>query len=222
MSEWEREQYGGYVIRYHYDSDAMDPRNDYDTFGTMLCSHGRYNLGDNDARDMYVDECDSWAEVAQCILRDNPGAVVIPLHLIDHSGIAMRAGRDFGDCDPGHWDSGQVGFIFATRQQILDNWGGKIVTAKRREEATALLLSIVEEYSSYLEGDVHGYVAETHDGTPIDSCWGFIGSEYVRAEAHAAVDCHLRWLHDELENGKASVDLTEALALAAQLPKAGE
>lgn len=37
-------------IRIEYDDDPMHPRKDMDNLGTMVCWHGRYELGDEQPR----------------------------------------------------------------------------------------------------------------------------------------------------------------------------
>jgi len=79
------------------------------------------------------------------------GYVTMPLYLLDHSGISIST-RDFGD----PWDSGRVGIIYMSREEILDNWGGKILTKKLRQQAKDSMKGSVEEFDQYLTGDVYG------------------------------------------------------------------
>ena len=89
------------------DSDPENPR-DWDNLGTMAAFHQRYRLGDTDHG---IDHRDysSWDEMEAAIIRANPGCVILPLYLYDHSGIRMNTS---GFHCP--WDSGQVGFIFVS------------------------------------------------------------------------------------------------------------
>src|SRR5690606_25538730 len=82
--------------------DAENPR-EWDNLGTMVCSHSRYNLGDEDGQekakalvrshfsDHILDEYDlhNPAEVLLLLLRSNL-VIFLPLYLYDHSGITMR------------------------------------------------------------------------------------------------------------------------------------
>ena len=86
------------------------------------------------------------------------------------------------------WDSGQVGIIYMLREQILKQFGGKLLTKKKREQARDLMQSEVEEYDQYLTGDVYGYVVTDPLGNDVDSCWGFYGLEWARQEATAALE----------------------------------
>jgi hypothetical protein len=113
--------------------------------------------------------------------------IVLPVYLYDHSGLAMRV-ADFGD----RWDSGQVGFIYCTREKALREWGngGLVLSKKRRQQAVTYLTGEIETYHEYLSGQVYGYEIKRKGEGVIDSCWGFYGGvDYVKTEAEAAAAC---------------------------------
>jgi len=148
----------------------------------------------NDALDAVESDMENDAELCRRLFkRDN---IVLPLFLYDHSGISMSTG-DFGD----RWDSGQVGFIYCPMSTARKEWTGTDEEIQAR--AIARMEGEVRVYSSYLEGDVVGFVAEDPDGGEIDSCWGFFPDEregygkrwdYPLGEARAAVD---RWVEQQ-------------------------
>ncbi len=100
------------------------------------------------------------------------GFVILPLYLMDHSGITMSTGA-FG-CP---WDSRQVGWIVCDKETIEREFDGK------RERAEKCLIAEVLTYDQYLTGDVYGFVVEERDGDDgddwdhVDSCYGFYGSD---------------------------------------------
>jgi hypothetical protein len=211
----------GLTIKLIPDQDAENPRGDCN-LGTMVCWHGRYQLGDEQPKDSPEDWLDEMAEKAkpgllarlqkelyaivdysgdkygkaknqynerraQAITKALDAAyLMLPLYLMDHSGISMSTGS-FGD----PWDSGQVGWIWMTRKTAIENWGKAKLTKAVRAQALESLKSEVEVYDQYLTGDVYGYVVEDEDGTDVDSCWGFFGLDYARGEAVNAADSHL-------------------------------
>ena len=130
--------------RIEQDEDARDPRADYDHFGTMACWHGRYSLGDvqpSEDPDEYMAE----------VIKPARG-VYLPLYLYDHSGISMSTSRVWPfDCP---WDSGQVGWIWASRDAILAEYRVKRLNRKTREQVVALLECEVKEYDAYISGQV--------------------------------------------------------------------
>lgn len=107
---------------------------------------------------------------------------MLPLYLYDHSGITMSTSPF--SCP---WDSGQVGFIYATRRAVLKEWNKKRMSPTLNEQATQVLLAEVKEYNQYLTGDVWGYIIEDDAGEQLDSCWGFYGAEYCKQAAEEAL-----------------------------------
>jgi hypothetical protein len=119
-------------------------------------------------------------------------AVVMPLHLIDHSGISMSA-SDFGD----PWDSGQVGWIYAHKPEIRKWFMKKQVTKQLIEKTRECLKIEVDEYDHYLTGGYWGYVIKK-DGEEVDSCWGFY--EDIHKTLKSELPSQYHTLIDELED----------------------
>lgn len=165
-------KHNGYTVRIERDEDPMNPRREFDNLGTMVCFHGRYDLGDK--HDFSMDEAREIAE--------SKDVITLPLFLYDHSGITISTSPF--SCP---WDSGQVGFIFIEKDKVRDEYGWKVITKKRRAQIEKYLTGEVEEYDKYLTGDVYGYIIEDPDGEVIESVWGFFGYDYVVQEAKAAV-----------------------------------
>lgn len=114
-----------------------------------------------------------------CVLLQQSGEVaLLPLYLYDHSGITMSTGS-FGD----PWDSGQVGWIYMTKEIFLAETGWGEALWPRR--AIEMMQGAVETYDQYLTGDVYGFTVFENTGTDADpvweetdeSCWGFYGSD---------------------------------------------
>lgn len=153
-----------------HDSSPDSPRN-WDNLGTMICFHRRYDLGDN--HNYNSDDYSGWEEMKKAIIKEENPAVILPLYMYDHSGITIRT-TPFS-C---RWDSGQIGFILVSKKKALEEFGGKIVTAKLKERIEKILEGEVETYSQYVEGDVYGFQIVDEDDNHIDSCYGFYGSDH--------------------------------------------
>lgn len=108
---------------------------------------------------------------------ESAGYVILPLYLYDHGGITISTGSF--SCP---WDSGQVGYIYLTPQTIADEWQGD------RDKAESYLRGEVETYDQYLTGDVYGFIIEDDEGDTLESCWGFFGADYCKAEAIAMAE----------------------------------
>ena len=217
-------EHKGLKIRIEQDQDAESSRENQDNFGTMVCFHSQYNLGDVQGRKSYGsgedfiralasdhadDIQDKTLEECQSIIDDH--FVMLPLFLYDHSGITMS-------CHPFscRWDSGQVGWIYVSNKDAMENWPRKSMGAKVsykdgkpaktvRQRAIDLLEAEVKEYDQFLTGDVWGYIVE--DGEPDqDSCCGFYGYDYCVEQAKEAAN-HIveRRRKSKLEKAKAFI-----------------
>jgi len=178
----------GNVLKIYADENAESPR-DWDNLNTMVCFHNRYNLGDKPEKHGYrKGDYGSWEELAQAIIKQENPVVILPLYLYDHSGLRMKVGSFSGLLPAFHaeFDSGQVGFIFASRKAVLDNWSIKRVSPKRKEQVEKMLREQVEEYDQYLRGDVYGFrvvkpvkceECGNEEEEVVESCWGFYGDD---------------------------------------------
>ncbi len=230
-----------YLLQVMYDTEPLNPREDYDNFGHMMCWHRRYNLGDENRfenpgdfllnlvkrtaseyaiirharfgksdtiRLSYDKSAHGWSiecydgyfkkwyqedfvegrledktrEVADILIQVMSNSdllklasaenVILPLNLYDHSGLRMSADSFIGKVQHAEWDSGQVGWIYATASEIRAEYGN--VSAENVERARQRLLSEVQDYDYYLSGQCYGYCLY-ENGEETDSCWGFLG-----------------------------------------------
>ncbi len=174
----------GYRVEIQHDEDAGSPRTDFDNLSTMICFHKRYQLGDQGHGFKHGDYND-WDEVEQAIIREHNPAVILPLYLMDHSGLSI-ATTPFG-CP---WDSGQVGFVFVPKEKVYEEFGVKRITSKLRDKVEAILLGEVSTYDDFLNGFVYGYTV-THKASEEEagSCWGYYGMDHERSGlAESALD----------------------------------
>jgi len=196
-------EYKGYTINIKQDENTESPR-EWDNLGKMLCFHNRYTLGDESLKEYYsykkdckiknlTDECNGWDEVEEVLKKEFQAVVVMPLWLYDHSGLSMKTCRHGQHSS---WDCGQVGFIYATRKDILKEYGVKKITKKIIEKVENILMSEVETYSQYLNGEVYGYNIEDKEGNFLDSCYRFFGWDFkengLLSEARIAIDYDIR------------------------------
>jgi hypothetical protein len=172
---------GAYVLEIHQDDCSGDSSRDWDNLGLMVCFHRGYNLGDKHDFATPDDFKRAFSE---------EGGVALPLYLIDHSGISMNT-SGFGHCDPGGWDSGQVGYIWCSATRIREEYHVQRITKRTREKVREVLRDEVETYDQYLTGDVYGFILRKepepakceccdrkYDLEEVDSCWGFYGRDW--------------------------------------------
>jgi hypothetical protein len=172
------------------DHDPTSPR-EWDNVGKMVCWHRRYNLGDEQPKNIGPDEflLSLMRDREQRLFyKDVPDDIaeehvqkylekhyyILPLYLYDHSGITMRC-EPFG-C---RWDSGQVGWIYCSKEDA---------EKECLPDPEACLEAEVAVYDQYLRGDVYGYEILDEDGECLDSCWGFFGLDSCVEEAKSALE----------------------------------
>ena len=163
-------------VRIMPDEDPQNPRED-ENLGRMICAHKRYRLGDEQ-----VDSstCSGWDEVSAKIEKEHPGAVLLPLYLLDHSGLILRT-HAFND----PWDSGLVGFAYMAQETIDADCPPGI---DPKEWAVKVLEAEVQEYSSFLEGAICGWIIAGPSGLVLDSQWGYCDADLCRTEARRAAE----------------------------------
>lgn len=141
--------------------------------------------------------CEGMGEVVvdpATYFRERHGArVVIPLFVLDHSGITIRGGKPAVSRPLGHedvrstgrfvsdgagWDTSFVGFTFDTPKGVHDCMGDDATD----EQIIAALESEIEDYASYLEGDVTYYRVSDPETGYRDDCGGFVGAHGKHTE----------------------------------------
>lgn len=189
-------EFNGLTINVAYDSNPGSPRED-DNLGTMLCMHRRYTLGDENALDTLREAVrDSsayrpgWEDTfdfddggALAHLAENRcGFVVLPIYMYDHSGITINT---TGFSCP--WDSGQLGIIFVSADDIRAEYSVKRISKQLRERVTGYLRAEVATYDQFLRGEVWGWFIEDSEELYIDSCWGYYDLKSVEADVKEAI-----------------------------------
>ena len=137
--------------------------------------------------------CEGWGyntvstrEDLEKVLREEHNIVgpIFNVGMLDHSGVSYYIGGGAHWSDPGGWDSGTCGVIFTTRE-LLNETQGEGVTPSD-EQLAEWLKGEIEEYSKWANGEVYGYVIKDPNGDEVDSCWGFLGWEWVNEAAKEA------------------------------------
>lgn len=168
-------------LRIFQDECPESPR-EWSTMAKMFCFHKRYSLGDD--HEYNTDDFSNWSEFKNQIEKDYDVAIILPLYMYDHSGVTIST-QPFS-CQ---WDSGQVGWVFITKDTIREEYSVKHVTKSSLQKALTYLLGEVEVYDQYLTGEVYSFnlvevetckhCGEKHENS-IDSCGGFFGSDFAK------------------------------------------
>lgn len=163
---------------------CLNPREDFDNLGTMICFSRNHNIGDgheyNDTEDFWMDlafdycynsdtlEEKSIEELQKIVLKH---IVILPIYIYDHSGITIST-SSFG-CS---WDSGLVGYIYVTKEKVRKEFGVKRISSKFKEKILTYLKNEVDTYDYFLRGEVCSYeIADIKSNEILDSCNSFFG-----------------------------------------------
>jgi len=207
----EQETYKGFQIKIYPELDCIESPRDWDNLGTMVCFHKRYVLGDK--HNLRAEDFSGWSEIEEYLEKEEDAAITLPLYLYDHSGITMRT-HPFS-CP---WDSGQVGFIYVTKDKVQEEYGVKRISKKLRQRVEGYLENEVKTYDRYLTGQVYGYTIEDADGNDIDSCWGFYEepSDIIK-ECESIVDRYIEAEHKNRHYPKVEVFVTKGNKFRARI-----
>lgn len=194
-------------LTYHVspDTDAENPR-EWDRLGTMLFSHRRHtNLGDEKPwwweqldqhgycpvptydpsyrewveKEVFPQSWDEREELLRRFLKQDGEeiAVLLNVYMYEHSGRVLRA-SPFGD----RWDSGQLGFFYATKSEIRAHYKVKNVTAALMRLVEGRMKADLETYNAWIEGDVWCY--HIYDGNEfLESGCNYYGQDQCKQEA---------------------------------------
>jgi len=212
------------VISYD-DSVTENPRNDYE-HSSMLFIAGSRNCtdideissknpvyiwqrgkefsveepGDDPDNEEYWEEVSivktsdfsSWDELEEAVKALYPECLLLSVYKYEHSGVCYNT---TGFSCP--WDSGQVGYIFVTKETIQEEWDGD------REKAEKCLVGEIKEFSGWANGEIYcfyiyvrpeSYVAsdnEDDDDTDwelFDCCGGYYDLDYCKDTVTAIID----------------------------------
>ena len=146
--ELEKIEVEGWRVVFDLEEWPQNPR-DWDNVGVFITWQGHYISPDKN--EFYTpDDFLQWWSI------NGEGGVMLPVFFIDHSSIGYST-RDYLNS----WDSGQVGFIYATAEKIEAE---KLLL----EKVQGYLTNEVEAYSAYSNGDVFGYRVQKLK--PVCSC----------------------------------------------------
>lgn len=198
-------------VRIETDHDPLDPREDDEgIMGSIIATGRRSHLGDHDAlvnlreaiNTAFPDASENMdletpQELYQALDKLDPDEEVIfhlPVYCYEHSGIALNT---TGFSCP--WDSGQIGFVWATRQRVESLTGQTGTTEELRTLAHNDMRNEIETLSQYVSDEVYRFICETYIGPEgddkdiddednweeEDSCSGFFGMDLEKNDLYS-------------------------------------
>jgi hypothetical protein len=145
---------------------------DPEEFLTDLLLQALDNGDDEKATELYESltaETDSTDYGVVCDYLVDRGYILKQVYLLDHSGIRLST-ASFND----PWDSGRVGWIYASPEMIRKNYSVEVITEKTIADAISEMDAEINVLDDYVAGNTYGF--QLYEGeNEIDSCYGFIG-----------------------------------------------
>lgn len=170
-------EYRGYTIEVTPTADPREPFEDMGRLGTFAF-FDRSGAYKNEGLFAQTDFGD-WDQM-QAYIEGKRGlrAICLPVYIYRHGADAIST-TPF-TCT---WDSGQLGFTFATKEAIRDWFGWKYVTGERVEKARKVLQSEIELMNKYIRGEVYDWTIHNSLGGFEDSCGEYYSEEEAVSSA---------------------------------------
>ena len=138
----------------------VNPRDFASEESVMLCLHSRHTLGDRQSFDYLKssEDVSGWETMKEVIMKDETPVSILPLFLLDHSGLTISTSPF--SCP---WDSGQIGFIYSDSlcEEELEHQ--------------------VQDYNRFINGDSWEWIRVEYNG----SCGGYESESAARQGGEA-------------------------------------
>jgi hypothetical protein len=146
------------IITIHPAENADNPRTWYH-YSIMVCHHASVELPNECPNPIMPRAFDDWVEMKRYLIKVHHASVILPVYMnTPTGGLSTTPFKCW-------WDSVQVGWIYATRGNVMEVAGVTRLTHKARRTATADLVMEVSVYSKYLMGAVYDVQLAWSDGT---------------------------------------------------------
>jgi hypothetical protein len=171
----DKEIYKKHRIEIVADQSPENPREMWDNLGIIAYSHRNYKIGDEEIN---TNEFDSTEEIIKWLKKEKGAVAILPVYAYEHGGIALSTGRGSQFSD--RWDSGQVGYIYTTKEKIKEFLGKDIkkLNPQMRKRVEKMLEQEIETLDDYFQGQVwcfRVYDDAEGEGEMIESVCGFYG-----------------------------------------------
>ena len=163
----------GRTLGVEYSEWASSPR-EWDNL-TKCIFFGTYShVGDK--HDYNSNDYNGWDEMEQDIIKREEPVIIKKVYMYVHSDATISL-TPF-DCK---WDSGVLGFVIITKEDLKREYNWKVITKKRLESVLENINNVlegeIEVLDDYIRGDVYEFSIQDENGDTEDSCSGFYGSD---------------------------------------------
>lgn len=165
------------TLEIYFDNYAETPRA-WDNLAQMIFVGNYEYLGDKHSVEFpdFEDRQDFIDRGAEIVKKQLNAAIIVPIHLYNHSGISISTSYSYPYNCP--WDSGTIGFAVITKEKLYKEYSVKRVNKKLLEKANRILEGEINILNDYISGNVFGFkLFDKKDNNEVDSCWSFYGTD---------------------------------------------
>lgn len=169
-------QYKGFDIKIEYCSysESYSPA-EWDNLGTFVYKSNKYSF--DPTTDINVR---NWSDAEIKELLDS--SISIPVYMYDHSGISISTSPF--SCP---WDSGLFGYYIISKDKVKEEYGGKIISKKLKNQILKYLENEIKVWNDWVEGNIFKYSIFEKDEL-LDCCGGYYGDEGIEEAILQAKD----------------------------------
>ncbi len=164
------------IVQITDDEYPLHPRLDFDCVGQIYALHKRYDFNEIKLDNSY---CHSWDDELELLYANFDIAVILPLYLLDHSGLTVSS-NPFG-C---RFDSGQLGYIFITKNRLRQAFNCKYITRNILAKGIECLKSEIKMLDQFLNGDIYVVRVLDENSNIIDECGSIYGYDAAQEIAN--------------------------------------
>jgi len=180
-------EYKGHTIRFIDSEPEVESPREYDPLGIMVTFHRNVDFNDM-VPPLNSSDFNGWDEMKEHIINKLGAVVILPVYMLDHSGQSLSV-KPFS-CP---FDSGQLGFIYTTREKMLTHRNFKHLTKKLKDEAEQELIGEIETLDQWIRGEAYGFVIDPIDDNDEEGAieeygGGYWDTEMAKATAIDTVD----------------------------------
>jgi len=114
--------------------------------------------------------------------------IILPIYAYEHGGIILNTS---GFSCP--WDSGQIGYIYVSKDKVRKDFGWKNITKQRTARIESYLTNEIKILSQWVMGEVFYFVSTCNTCGAENSCGGFFGFDWKENGLLESIDdfgCH--------------------------------